>query len=134
MSANPVARPQSRRAFIGALAVLPASAATASATAAPEPMSDLAAACLRTVERANWHDVSANVGRLSEADWDEWFRQQNEVWRRAIAEPSTGIRDIAAKAEMVRQDLDRFHPGAPDDEFKLLRLVLKEMAAMGGFA
>lgn len=133
MSANPVARPQSRRAFIGALAALPAGATTASAVAVP-PLSELATACIRTAERANWLDVAENVENMTEADWDEEFRRQNKAWARAIEEPSVGITDIAAKAELVRQDLERFHPRERDDDFTLLRIVLKEMAAMGGFA
>ena len=99
-------------------------------------LSDLAQACIGLVERRTWIDQGDNARTVGDGDdaWTVELDRQSIVFRRAIEEPSVGAADLAAKARLMLDDLDRFHPEGEtttDDE-RLMRVILREVVALVG--
>jgi len=104
-----------RRAILGTLAAAPLAAAPGASIAlageaAPQPLSDLARACVAQAERLAWLDQPENTAGMSEEAHDAEMDRWGAVIQRAIDEPSAGAPDLAAKARLMLDDLDRFHP------------------------
>ena len=99
-----------------------------------QPPSDLAAACIERVERARLRGAASRSWTDEELDAE--LDLDDAVFRRAIEEPSAGPRDLAGKAALMLDDLNRFRPEHlhPTDDFRLMRVILREAIAMGGQA
>lgn len=99
---------------------------------AREPLSDLAFACLSQVKRLQRWDADPNL--LTEEEGDVEMDRWGGVFRRAIKEPSLNSSDLAGKAILMLDDLDRFHPEDeyPTDDYKLMRCILREVIGQGG--
>ncbi|AWB26177.1 hypothetical protein DA075_35490 (plasmid) [Methylobacterium currus] len=102
----------------------------ASALARP-PVSDLARACIDQVERmAQWRRDKSEprTDEQLDADLDAW----GAALRRAIAEPSANLADLAAKARLMLADMEHSKPEeerTQDDE-RLMLAILREVAAL----
>jgi hypothetical protein len=104
-------------------------------THAPQvDVADLASACLDQVKRLD--DWDANPGSLTEeeggAEMDRW----RALFERAIDTPSANLRDLAGKAHLMLDDLNRFHPLEENntDDCRLMRVILAEAMAFGDLA
>lgn len=91
---------------------------------------DLAQACLAQAERLKRWDEDPDC--LTEEEGDAEMVRWGAIFRRAIDEPSAGLTDLAAKARLMQDDMDRFLP-ADDygaDNYRLMRVILSEVVAL----
>jgi len=104
------------------------------ALAIAAPVSDIAAACIDQIGRLQLWDE--NPDAVSEKQGNEEMDRWGAVFRRAIDEPSISSRDLAGKAYLMLADLDRFKPeeDCGGDDYRLMRVILREAIVMGGLA
>jgi hypothetical protein len=94
----------------------------------------LADACLWAVRHRAWIDQELKGPvEWSDERFDAESGKVNAVFARAIEEPSTGTREIAAKASLALEDYERFVmslPGKHDDGQRIVHTVLREAAGL----
>ncbi|MFY9292722.1 MAG: hypothetical protein WAP03_18810 [Methylorubrum rhodinum] len=128
-AAPPDAGPARAEAGIAAMLAEPSTSSAVSEAALPiEP--GLAQACLAQAERLKRWDE--NPGSLSEEASNAEMARWGAIFRRAVEEPSTDLTDLAAKARLVQDDMDRFLPADRygTDNYRLMRVILHEVVAL----
>lgn len=117
-----------RRGFLRGLATLPM--LSVGAVAAPAK-SDLARACEFAVEHGHWIDRTAILEHWSDDRVGEECDRCNDVFDRALAEPSQDRVDLVAKVRLCLDDRERHCPEPEcDTGERMVYVVLREVIAL----
>ncbi|GJE52532.1 hypothetical protein GOFOIKOB_5605 [Methylobacterium tardum] len=124
-----------RRAALGAILAAPLASVPAEAIVPAPGQSDLAHACEWASD--HWHSISP---RCRAENWDDdkldaEMDLYDEVFERALAEPSATLADLKAKARLCLTDFEAHafpfrNPednSEPDDGTKMVLMVLREV-------
>lgn len=114
------------------------SAAGAGIAAAGPPVfvvagtSALAEACNYAVDHMQWMDRRVSVEEWSNERFALEMGKSDQVFVRAINEPSKGLPDLLAKARLSLNDRERFSPdtGDLDNGERLMLVVVREVVAL----
>ena len=119
----------SRRAALCGLAMLPAAPGCGVLAGAP---SELAQACLWAVRHSAWIDETAPREGWNDERLNDELDGVEEVYRRAIREPSAGLADTQAKSRMLLNDYEGLvRAGHCNRDLILAVTILREILALG---
>lgn len=98
------------------------------------PPADLFSACVDQVERLRRWETEP--GSLSEAQGDAEMDRWEALCRRVATEPAATARDLAGKAILMREDLNRFYPlkDYSTSDWRMMRAIVGDVIAFGTMA